>query len=830
MEQSSNSRHRLGLAFRKRDLKTFAEYIDAGDDPSQMYTVDLCLYHVILSSNGCSAFVEKCLQCPVVHEPKLAKWSILYAAKSLDPEILHLLLPSDYIHEIWCDFSALHYLASRTIIKNVDGLIRCMELLLEHGAIVNMADVNNDTSLSIAMKNPSFDIRSKKKIIEILLMKDPVHNSALRSELLSICEDLRFPEVNNEIWPECESANCVTSQKCCNLEDITSNGERNEKLFVAIMNHHNHCFDRLLDMGADYKRPGYSSVPPLEYAAGCVNSYALGVLLAKGVSFRAGCSYLLYNVVKCFERSSKFDLKDFVRCLDLLVRFKHIDINQLDGLGNTILHHSTHLSDACVLEILKQGYSLAIRNKAGELPVSSIKSDILKAHFDGLIIKEYDTESWKITFDYNNFLHLPNGNKDAASQMEIFKAIAKMETNKKLLEHPLIMIFLDLQWQQLSYLFYLNFSLYLLFVASCIPFILLKLSDYPLMSRIFCGLTVLGVLYLIVRESLQLYMNWRKYVKSTINYMEWLMIVLVLILCCESNFDTDTRKLLCSLTILLITTEFFQLLGSLPFMSLSLRMHMFQMVAKSFLKNFLLPSIFVASFSLCFYIMIGRREDTENDLNSFSNPPRAFVKSIVMMIGELDASDLKLDGVFINCLFLAFVFLVTIVLFNLINGAAIHDILEIEEDAKVNETKQRIKLLHNYHEFNIGNLKYLQNFQTKENKRHIRRMRNPIYLRRISIHPNKEKKCIAQGEWCRNMFSGGTISFTPKNITNRLIIDNQTLEKIMVIVNEPFKNENDLKDIRNEVQRIREKLNQIENTMLSQENKNVIKNTDKNKK
>lgn len=119
---------------------------------------------------------------------------------------------------------------------------------------------------------------------------------------------------------------------------------------------------------------------------------------------------------------------------------------------------------------------------------------------------------------------------------------------------------------------------------------------------------------------------------------------------------------------------------------------MLDAVFRSFLKSFLLYSIFVITFTLCFYIMFGKpeinaakeddvatpsaaKDDDEDDgeFSQFKSPLGALAKTIVMLTGEFDAGDLKFDTFCSYLLFLLFVFTMTIVLFNLLNGLAVSD-------------------------------------------------------------------------------------------------------------------------------------------------------------
>ncbi|TMW41401.1 hypothetical protein DOY81_013519, partial [Sarcophaga bullata] len=78
----------------------------------------------------------------------------------------------------------------------------------------------------------------------------------------------------------------------------------------------------------------------------------------------------------------------------------------------------------------------------------------------------------------------------------------------------------------------------------------------------------------------------------------------------------------------------------------------------------------------------------------FSNPLMAFAKILVMFTGEFDAGSMQLDTNYM--LFLFFVFFMTIILFNLLNGLAVSDTQAIKNQAELNEIICRINLLSRY--------------------------------------------------------------------------------------------------------------------------------------
>ena len=73
-----------------------------------------------------------------------------------------------------------------------------------------------------------------------------------------------------------------------------------------------------------------------------------------------------------------------------------------------------------------------------------------------------------------------------------------------------------------------------------------------------------------------------------------------------------------------------------------------------------------------------------------------------MLTGELDASDIYFEGLIYIGVFMLFLFVVTIVLYNLLNALAISDTQEIVCDAKLIDLNERILSMYQ-HELNVFN-------------------------------------------------------------------------------------------------------------------------------
>ncbi|XP_052738220.1 uncharacterized protein LOC112051472 isoform X4 [Bicyclus anynana] len=116
------------------------------------------------------------------------------------------------------------------------------------------------------------------------------------------------------------------------------------------------------------------------------------------------------------------------------------------------------------------------------------------------------------------------------------------------------------------------------------------------------------------------------------------------------------------------------------------------------------------AFALSFYTLFKRGEEQEDQKASnpnntdqveedfFEDPGRSLFKTIVMMTGEFDVGSIEFSTfpVTSHIIFILFVFMVPIVLFNLLNGLAVSDTQEIRSNAELLGHISRIKLISHY--------------------------------------------------------------------------------------------------------------------------------------
>ena len=138
---------------------------------------------------------------------------------------------------------------------------------------------------------------------------------------------------------------------------------------------------------------------------------------------------------------------------------------------------------------------------------------------------------------------------------------------------------------------------------------------------------------------------------------------------------------------------------------------MFKRVMHSFFKFLIWYAVLIVAFGLGFYIMLHKDIGKQNTSKSssqtqgenkcpeknccedepygfFDTPWLSLVKTSTMFVGEIEFSDIPIDGgnvsVTLGYLFLlSFVFLIVMVLMNLLNGLAVSDIAEIVSAAEI---------------------------------------------------------------------------------------------------------------------------------------------------
>jgi hypothetical protein len=207
------------------------------------------------------------------------------------------------------------------------------------------------------------------------------------------------------------------------------------------------------------------------------------------------------------------------------------------------------------------------------------------------------------------------------------------------------------------------------------------------------------------------------------------------------------------------------------------------------------------------------KKEEENPYNSFGYPGIAIIKTMVMLTGEFDASDLGLDqnNASYSIIFLLFVFLMTIVLFNLLNALAIDDTQQIREEGELVDLCERVKLLRKYEKIILSrSFGFMQRF-----KKNISVFPYTIPFGKIVIHPDKRNEILTYKESSDvtiNMEEQELQSLNNNTSLKKLLpaskklqkyskgMDNKIMKKIRVIFDERKENKDEkIDDLKSKV-------------------------------
>ncbi|XP_046625329.1 transient receptor potential cation channel protein painless [Neodiprion virginianus] len=415
---------------------------------------------------------------------------------------------------------------------------------------------------------------------------------------------------------------------------------------------------------------------------------------------------------------------DRMACLRLILA-KPVNVRDVDEKGNTALHYAARAeSSEIISELLKSGSYIGHQNDLGIPPIANISPESMSRYLDDCLqtTKEHtdDYEDYEIEFNYqclapHGFIRnqdsehlLEKGHvnyKRICMEMQPFLYIANSNSHRHLLKHPILSSFLYLKWQRISPILYANFIFYVIFYLIFNAYILSMTfssgdpeketestsyngndteSDISLakwqQNGTLWTFTAIALMILILRELLQLVSSPWNYFFSSENWLELLLVCLGVALLGGPEPCTG------AIAILLSAWELVILIGQHPRMSTAIEM--FKTVTLNFMHFLFLYAFLILAFAFAFYTLF-------KDQSDFLDPGHSLFKTIIMLTGEFDASDIPFIAhpVLSRLVFVLFVFLIAIVLFNLLNGLAVSDTAEILGKAELVGLISRVKLV-----------------------------------------------------------------------------------------------------------------------------------------
>ena len=576
---------------------------------------------------------------------------------------------------------------------------------------------------------------------------------------------------------------------------------------------------------------------------------------------------------------------DQKKCFDLLLQHEKCDreiVNATDENGLPPIYYSVRFKiDYMAMELLKNGAYI------GRV-IHSIRRSLLDAFLDSCIStndRYYDDTDYEIKINYGFLMPtgsvvsqrkfrrkldsqhdcLPVSQKSPEEfnvlveqsqekylpEMKPLKVIAETEELQRILMHPVLSSFILLKWNKINFLIYINLILILFFMLTFIPFIVLcqmtpddeRAGSFT--YNLFYVLSFISLSFVIIRESMQSVLSLKQYISAKGNWIDIALIISSLvILLFEDTIPNHVSRVLRTTIILLAVIEYFNLLGLLPLLSISLYTKMFRKVAWTFVKSLAFYSVIILGFALSFFTLQGDKfakdnlkylsgnyDNTTGDIpvtnatrneryNNFNTVWSSIIKSYVMLTGELETSYIHTEGFYYAALFLLFLFLVTIVLYNLLNALAVSDTQEIKNDATLIDLQQRIFTMEESESAIFKRNSEIGDFFRKVVSIFPRTIPDGVVTIKPNVKSNlrvyvRQNEAILLNEWLPNSLKSlkKAVKFNPEIVHDlRNLLKRRYEEKTINAVRKLKENRNE--KLANDLIKINEMISDIQQNML----------------
>lgn len=423
--------------------------------------------------------------------------------------------------------------------------------------------------------------------------------------------------------------------------------------------------------------------------------------------------------------------QDYPECVKLIlnnVPDGQLNVNLKDSKGNTALFYAVVLDRRdIILQLLERGAYIGVQASFRSTTplIKLIQPSTLEylldcsTTIDRLDEIEFRLRCSTLTFDYTLLAYERKYlNREQINETKLLVAMSKVPELRPLLKHPFFLIYLDLKWHvMMKQFYYINLIFFCLFVF-LLSLYIFGVDYAGLGSKsISCTYTdklwsvvLLGNLFMLCREIIQflLYEKTAKfsYFKNIQNLIEIILIVTMFFILFDETESYPLKVYLEATAIFASYTELTMLIMSDSRRTIAIEM--LRKVSWSSFKLLLFYFLIIEAFALSFYIILkNSNSNSDSSINSdfnstsashsisnstsdsnnnvFNNPFQATFKTLLMSTGEYELSGiLNNDPYGINHLvFLLFVFLIPVVLFNLLNAIAVSDIQAIKNDAEM---------------------------------------------------------------------------------------------------------------------------------------------------
>ena len=469
--------------------------------------------------------------------------------------------------------------------QNNSNLITFCRRLYEKGASLDSKDSYGKT-----VKN----ILEEKGVLTAIQVKDPP-KKVIRPWISQLYDVLISGNDNEKL------AEILDSHHEDKIRKIINSWLGSVTILVYVVNRMNtKAMKLLLDAGADPWKYNGSGELPIHFALARGHTDSLNILLkamhgvsnpAQPLDFR-NISFSLFE--KLFENERKTDkLEEGVnrsKCLqrlfnnDVLINSNHAKLSK--KTNKTVLHLSAHFNNQEAIRLLiENGAYLGARqriiNSDEGTVIDAIHAQTLETAMDKCIsqytspdqnseeqIENILHPNYTLDLDYK-FLLPPNANKESVkrctNEVETLMDLKNSDYHTRIIKHPLIQTFLYAKWRKVLPLYIANLLIYLSFVILLTYFMYCLTDLRVLESRLpdlnvtnsefekiisyrqnvwtFRFLIFLPFCYMVFREMFQIIFTYKTYLYNIENYLEWFLLIVVMLLTTVTLSPDVTRHL-----------------------------------------------------------------------------------------------------------------------------------------------------------------------------------------------------------------------------------------------------------------------------------------------
>nr|QCO69751.1 transient receptor potential channel pyrexia [Amphibalanus improvisus] len=486
-----------------------------------------------------------------------------------------------------------------------------------------------------------------------------------------------------------------------------------------------HGVELLLSRGADASIENKFFQTPLHFTAVAGCAECMAVLLARQKAA------VFVQDMRGYSPLHDAALGSEVRCVRLLLE-AGAEVNLPDNQGETPLHKCAKAGSVPnVVALLNGGADLKAKNSEGETALAMMLRNIpnaLDQILDHCLVPNKlpkNNKNFEITINFKPLIRA-----DALCHTDLLRNFIKIGESEVLI-HPVCQSFLALKWHRVVKLFLLKLLFYLVFVIVSTFFILNKfvwdrtnrviypaanaspvnasavnatgdatgdLLDSDLIRAImrselaFYWISVSMVIILVVHELLNIISSASNYFTNGVSCLNWILFCMFFAVSADSEGAWQTH--MAAFYVLFLWSKTMHMIGQFP--SCGIYVSMFIRVAKVFCRIFFVYFSLLVAFSISFHLAFRKA-------GAFKDPFNSFMKTLTLMIGEVDYEGLFIDNKdgeapllgTSHVIFFFFLVLVSIILSNLLVALAVNDVQGLRAGAHLERLKKQSQLIYN---------------------------------------------------------------------------------------------------------------------------------------